>query len=126
MKLSLRDMFWLILTLGIGLAWYVHSFAGQADVIPVREGEMIAIVSKFNGFSDEHSTTLVIVSSVSRERLQVDGSIGPGLPAGIAFNAAGQCLGLSYQDGENGVGYVRRINTFEIEKIQKRLREVNR
>lgn len=95
MKLNLRDLFWLTLTLGIGLAWYASAFADQTKEITVREGEIIAIISIVKGLPDTDMATFGTIAAVSRERLQVDSSIGPGLPYGVAINSKGELLGLT-------------------------------
>ncbi len=110
MKLTLRDLFWLILTLGLGLAWYVNSH----QPVAVRVGELVSIVSIAQVNTDEVLLTYGMASAVSRDRIQVDTATSTPTN-GVALNRSGQCLGITYT--ANGVGYVRRLHAFPLLKV---------
>jgi len=102
MKFTLRDLCWLLLTVGIALGWYVHS----RWHVSLRAGDVISMVQI--GFDQEPQVNIGIVSSVTADTLQVDVATSGRLPQGIAIDESGECLGVVYS--EDGHCKVRRLS----------------
>ena len=108
MKLTIRDLFWFVAVLALGLGWWVHAHTP----VEIREGQIVLIVQPGDGYR----FTRGIAHAVTAEEFSVDTPSSTGLRDGVVLNGNGEFLGV-VGGGPNPTLRVERIRISRPNKL---------